>query len=72
MPKKPKFKPRITVVKLNPEQAVLTCNCYSEGLRGSGYSEPEPSLWHNFTLCVAGGKTLNYSPYNSNTSAASS
>jgi len=28
---KPKFKPSISRVKLNPEQAVLQCNCYSEG-----------------------------------------
>ena len=28
MPKKPKFKPEITRVKLNPEQAVLACACY--------------------------------------------
>ena len=29
--KKKKFKPVITRVKLNPEQAVLTCNCYIAG-----------------------------------------
>jgi len=28
MPKKPKFKPNITKVKLNPEQAVLACGCW--------------------------------------------
>jgi len=28
MPRKPKFRPRITRVKLNPEQAVLACQCY--------------------------------------------
>ena len=33
MTRKPKFKPVITRVKLNPEQAVLTCNCYSGGMR---------------------------------------
>lgn len=32
MPRKPKFKPVITRVKLNPEQAVLSCSCYT----GSG------------------------------------
>lgn len=26
---KPKFKPVVTRVKLNPEQAVLVCSCYS-------------------------------------------
>ncbi|MFH1191660.1 MAG: hypothetical protein V1670_05645 [Candidatus Omnitrophota bacterium] len=33
MPKKPKFKPVITRVKLNPEQAVLSCTCYQDGGR---------------------------------------
>lgn len=28
MPKKPRFRPEITRVKLNPEQAVLACSCY--------------------------------------------
>ena len=28
MARKAKFKPEITRVKLNPEQAVLTCSCY--------------------------------------------
>jgi|GEM_PF-1980430 len=28
---KPKFKPIITRIKLNPEQAVLACACYSAG-----------------------------------------
>ena len=31
MGRKPKFRPRITRVKLNPEQAVLTCDCYNVG-----------------------------------------
>lgn len=31
MPKKPKFKPEITRVRLNPEQAVLACGCYDVG-----------------------------------------
>ncbi len=31
MPKKSKFKPVITRVKLNPEQAVLGCLCYDRG-----------------------------------------
>lgn len=33
MHKKPKFKPVITRVKLNPEQAVLSCTCISTGVR---------------------------------------
>ncbi len=34
MGRKPKFKPVITRVKLNPEQAVLSCDCYLHGQRG--------------------------------------
>jgi hypothetical protein len=29
MSQKPKLNPVITRIKLNPEQAVLACNCYS-------------------------------------------
>jgi len=31
---RPKFKPEITRVKLNPEQAVLQCNCIEQGQIG--------------------------------------
>jgi hypothetical protein len=34
--KKPKFKPAVTRVKLNPEQAVLSCDCYSANLVDDG------------------------------------
>ena len=34
--KKKKFKPTITMVKLNPEQAVLSCTCYSGGKDSDG------------------------------------
>lgn len=40
--KKPKFKPEITRVKLNPEQAVLACTCYDNGMQaviGTAYYE---------------------------------
>ncbi len=33
---KPKFKPVITRVKLNPEQAVLQCNCFQSGFVTGG------------------------------------
>jgi len=29
--KKPNFRPKVTRIKLNPEQAVLTCSCYDGG-----------------------------------------
>ena len=35
MQQKLKFKPVITRVKLNPEQAVLSCGCYNSGIRVS-------------------------------------
>lgn len=31
MSTKPKFRPEIRRIKLNPEQAVLTCTCYAHG-----------------------------------------
>ncbi|MDP8259467.1 MAG: hypothetical protein P9L96_00455 [Candidatus Gygaella obscura] len=31
MVKKDKFNPQIKKIKLNPEQAVLSCNCYDNG-----------------------------------------
>ncbi len=33
MSKKPKFRPVITRVKMDHEQAVLTCSCYLNGFR---------------------------------------
>jgi hypothetical protein len=40
MSRKPKFRPEITRVKLNPEQAVLSCVCYN----ADGYT-----TWHGFS-----------------------
>ena len=34
--RKPKFRPRITRIKLNPEQAVLFCNCYNTNREFTG------------------------------------
>ena len=56
-----KFRPEITRVKLNPEQAVLTCNCYGEGWK-TDFSGPRfihfgtgpENRWHN---------TCNYDHY---------
>ncbi len=47
MPKK-KFKPVITRVKLNPEQAVLSCECYDGDFQGFGGSQVG-----SFSDCVA-------------------
>jgi hypothetical protein len=71
MVKKPKFKPVITRVRLNPEQAVLACNCYNNGqvLAGSpvvtnqvagmwGFSSDPCSFRANMKLTYyAGGMT---------------
>jgi len=45
MPKKLKFKPEITRIKLNPEQAVLSCACYNTGndYRESGTDQADGS-----------------------------
>jgi len=37
---KPKFKPEICRVKLNQEQAVLTCSCYDQGQQWVHDSSP--------------------------------
>lgn len=55
--KKPKFKPEITRVKLNPEQAVLTCVCYGYGYRYQAGDENVPGT-DNSPAC--NGKT--YTP----------
>jgi len=55
MPRKPKFKPVITRVKLNPEQAVLSCACYQFG----GYVD-NLGIWRGssgFPFC--NGRSLN-------------
>jgi len=46
MPRKPKFRPEIRRVKLNPEQAVLSCDCYGGGLREGVWVE------HSTSVCV--------------------
>jgi len=37
MPKKPKYRPEIARIKLNPEQAVLTCVCFRTRGGKTGY-----------------------------------
>lgn len=43
MSKKRKFRPKITQVKLNPEQAVLSCGCY-QGNIGANFEWGSGSL----------------------------
>jgi hypothetical protein len=51
MARKSKFKPVITRVKLNPEQAVLSCSCYTAGF----VQHPSNMNWANtnerFSAC---------------------
>ncbi|MFH1413697.1 MAG: hypothetical protein ABIG56_02510 [Candidatus Omnitrophota bacterium] len=74
--KKPRFKPRIARVKLNPEQTVLTCTCYQPGPLGAYevvenwaglYTEsPGPGGWvycygvRGTKLLQAGGSDTRY------------
>ncbi len=43
MSQKPKFKPVITRIKLNPEQAVLQCSCYDTGY--TDFSGSDKNVW---------------------------
>lgn len=63
--KKPKFKPVITRVKLNPEQAVLTCNCYSGVVplfySGVGWSRSTSYTFNYYQQgCIQHSKTRIY------------
>ena len=49
MPKKPKFNPEVSRVNLNPEQAVLACDCYS-GMKAT-------TLGGSTEYCVPGNKS---------------
>lgn len=72
MDKKPKFKPVVTRVKLNPEQAVLQCNCYNSGfVPGGSYHYPGYTA---AVLCVLNSKehTSSYSWTDSPNAQASS
>jgi len=67
MPKKLKFKPEIKRVKLNPEQAVLQCDCF-DGYWVEDSSSPAGGSRY---VCRPGAKTkanrLNYSMSSANT-----
>lgn len=63
MSRKEKFQPRITRVRLNPEQAVLACSCYGWNLvypgttlNAVGAACTGPVKSSSFSLCgVASG-----------------
>jgi hypothetical protein len=71
MARKSKFKPVITRVKLNPEQAVLSCSCYNTGrsfLAVAYLDANSPSGPHcnsaktsvTTTACIANGEAGGY------------
>ena len=55
MAKKLKFKPEITRVKLNPEQAVLSCNCLKAGRRNTTGSNTTNTYCSGFTKTILFG-----------------
>jgi hypothetical protein len=57
MVKKTKFKPVITRIKLNPEQAVLTCACYSVGRLFSASEANKGSAAGEIFYCYPGNRT---------------
>jgi len=65
MVRKKKFKPVITRVKLNPEQAVLACDCYH-----SGFSADDSGF--NSSECYGGGKELGNDYFGFSSSSSSS
>jgi len=60
MLKKLKFKPVITRVKLNPEQAVLTCPGYAYGWDAESYgpSWHAAACWHTGWKSIDGANSL--------------
>ncbi len=63
--KKPKFKPVVTRVKLNPEQAVLQCSCYSVGLQRTDDGT-------TVDACIANTKVYSAAPSHTTGSVAAS
>jgi len=51
--KQSKFRPKISRVKLNSEQAVLACNCYGLGHRSSGITDLYYGPHSSFS-CISG------------------
>jgi hypothetical protein len=57
MVKKKKFKPVVTKIKLNPEQAVLQCSCYNTGFYARG-GMPGYNWSNSRSTCANGGKSV--------------
>lgn len=57
MAKKPKFRPEVTRIPLNPEQGVLACNCFEgvqKNLAQGGYQKAAAGIG---SACDWGAKT---------------
>lgn len=60
MSKKLKFKPELTRIQLDPEQAILYCSCYD----GSGRSGLRPATsGTGCSICGEGRGTVPMSPF---------
>jgi len=51
MKSKPKFNPVITRIKLNPEQAVLACSCYTNRRAYEQYGYGYPTMVKRSNVC---------------------
>jgi len=57
MKRKPRFTPKVFRIKLNPEQAVLTCSCFNGGIRA-----PAGNAYHTYggVGCYSTSKIIAY------------
>lgn len=60
MGKKPEFKPKVTKIKLNPEQAVLSCDCYSDGNKYMGKTRIVRGSWRSGVVACSSGRTVEH------------
>ena len=58
MSRKPRFKPEITRVKLNPEQAVLSCTCHGLGAHWTSGSPTKSLFANNQYVCDPGSRSM--------------
>lgn len=65
MLKKSAFNPEITRIKLNPEQAVLTCTCFASRLMNTVQDRNKRN-----SVCQASGKLSNYCDKKASNNAA--
>ena len=63
MPRKPKFRPEIRRIILNPEQAVLSCSCYSTSriFNNNAYHQTEPAVGDHNVCHSSGARVTGWS-----------